>query len=72
MSSSIPDEWEELPPDPDPNRDLKYDMIDLEVVSASCGSQDYLLFIPHDEDLLRDDEFIVAAESTVCDLIEHV
>lgn len=67
MSNS---EWEDLPTDPDLERNLGYELIDLDVIRAETDS-DVLVFLPQDEDLLRDDAFILADERSVCDVVGH-
>lgn len=67
MSVPSAAEWEQLPVDPDPERDLGYSLLEWDVVEAKNGSGQ-LIFLPSDEELLRDDAFIVASESSVCDV----
>lgn len=62
-----PADWTAVPSDPDPE-DLGYEPLEWEVVSAqSCGDEQ-LLFLPADEDALREDAFIVADRAAVCDV----
>lgn len=68
---NVTPEWEQLPPDPDLVDDLGYELLDLEVLPTEDGSTQYM-FIPHDEDMIRDDAFLVAAESAICDPRDHV
>lgn len=70
MDEAVPD-WEEAPADPDPVEHLGYELLDLEVIPAGNGSRQYV-FLPHDEDMIRDDVFLVAAESAICDPRDHV
>lgn len=67
MESQQPAEWESVPTDPDPERDLGYRMLEWDVVRASNGS-DRLIFLPQDDDLLRGDAFIIADPELVCDV----
>lgn len=62
--------WEGAPRDPDLVRDLGYDLAGWEVVETQGGGEDRLVFIPSDEDLLHDAEFIVVHPDAVCDLAE--
>lgn len=62
------EDWETLPMDPDPEEDLGYEPLEWDVVSAQSNNRDQLLFLPADEDALRNDAFIVADESAVCDV----
>lgn len=60
-------DWDAVPTDPDPEQDLGYRMLDWDVVRASNGSEQ-LIFLPKDDDMLRDDAFIVVDPGTVCDV----
>lgn len=60
-------EWEDLESDPDLCRDLGYDLAAWEQFQTLDGS-DQLMFLPEDEDLLREDAFVVADEDSVVDL----
>jgi len=68
--NSRAEEWEQLPCDPDLERNLGYEMIDLEVHQPEDNS-DVLIFLPRDEDLLRDDAFVLADETAVCNVVQH-
>ena len=68
MHRSTQRDWKHVPDDPDPEEDLGYELIDLDVVSTSDGGPPRLLVLPQDENLLREQAFIVADESAVCDL----
>ena len=72
MSNAVNDEWARQPADPDPERDLNYRLVDWMSIPASQHGRDYTMFIPEEEEMLRDDEFIVIEEDDVCDLIDHV
>jgi hypothetical protein len=72
MSNRADTDWERQPADPDSREDLEYELIDWTAVSASQRGRDYVMFIPEEEEMIRDDEFIVVEESTVLDLIEQV
>ena len=61
---------ESLEADPDLDADLGYEMIELDVVRTNNGSGDVLL-LPADEELLKEDAFIVSDESAVCDLTDR-
>lgn len=60
-------DWEAVPTDPDPERDLGYRMLDWDVVRTSNGSEN-LIFLPKDDDMLRDDAFIIVDPSLVCNV----
>jgi hypothetical protein len=71
MSSDADFDWEELPPDPDLEDDFGYEMLDLEVVKAH-NSKGQFMFLPRDEDMVRNDAFVVADDSSVCDVLDHL
>jgi hypothetical protein len=60
-------DWEELPSDPDLREDLGYELLDLEAYETDG---DRILFLPKDEDMIRNEAFIVAQEEDVCSLGE--
>lgn len=62
-------EWERLPDDPDPERDLGYARASLSVVRTENGKGHYL-FLPEDERDIRDEAFIIADEKAVRQLPE--
>ncbi|QLG29549.1 hypothetical protein HUG10_16590 [Halorarum halophilum] len=57
-----------MPRDPDPESDLGYRLLDLDVLHSSDGENEHTLVLPSDEDLLRENAFIVANPGLVCDL----
>lgn len=65
-------EWEQQPDDPDPERDLGYEIVELRSVEARSGGEQHLLFLPEDEEMLRSEAFIVADPDTVLQLEDHV
>lgn len=67
MESANASEWDAVPTHPDPEQDLGYRMLDWDVVRASNGS-DRLIFLPKDDDMLRDDAFIIVDPDMVCDV----
>lgn len=67
-SSSLPRAWRDVPVDPDPKQDLGFQATDLEVVRTSGGADDHVLVLPSDDDMLRQDAFIVADAESVTDL----
>lgn len=60
-------EWERVPADPDPRTDLGYDPMDLEVMEAGDRPDD-LVVLPRDEEVLRDEAFIIVGQRGVRDL----
>ena len=63
-------QWEKLPADPDLQTDLEYSTTDWEVIETLDNSNQ-VIFMPEDEELLKDDAFIVADERITCDLGKH-
>jgi len=57
-----------VPSDPDPIGDLGYALIDLDVVHTSTNGRPQALVLPSDEDLLREDAFMVVGTEAICDL----
>jgi hypothetical protein len=68
---TVTPEWKRASVDPDPVRDLGYELVDLEVVQTRDGSGRYMV-LPGDEELLTDDAFIVASSSAICDVSDRV
>lgn len=68
MSLASRDDWEQLRMDPDPESDLGYEPREWEVLSIDSDGEHRTLFLPDDEEQLRDDAFIVADEMAVCDV----
>ncbi|MDG5776858.1 hypothetical protein VB773_22175 [Haloarculaceae archaeon H-GB2-1] len=63
-------EWKDLPTHPDLKRNLGYELIDLEVIRPENDSN-FLVFLPQDEELLRDDAFLLADEDIVCNVANN-
>lgn len=62
--------WQEIDADPDPETDLGYELDEWDVVEARSRGQDHLMFLPSDEEQLRDDAFIVADPAIVYDVVK--
>ena len=62
-------DWGRVPPDPDLSEDLGYELVEMDIIETQNGSGQ-LLFLPWDEEMIRDDSFIVATETTVENLID--
>ena len=60
--------WEALPSDP--NGELGYDLADWDVITPA-DSSDQLIFLPTEEEILKEDAFIIADEESVRDLDEQ-
>lgn len=61
-------DWRLVPANPDPADDLGYDLIDLDVLPTSVAGRSQVLVLPTDEDMLRENAFVVADDSLVRDL----
>lgn len=60
-------DWEELRSDPDVRADLGYAIAPWESIDTATESTQ-VIFMPQNEDLLKDDTFIVADQDVLCDL----
>ncbi|NEU56513.1 hypothetical protein [Halorussus sp. MSC15.2] len=63
--------WREAPRDPEPS-DLGYEMDDWEVIRARKDDRGHLMFLPEEEDMLREEAFIVADSRSVCDVMDRI
>lgn len=70
MSTTIGEAWESAASDPDPNADLGYEIQPLTVIELSERKGGRYMFLPGEEDHLRDEEFIVADPGSICRLEE--
>lgn len=59
--------WEQLPPDPDAETHLGYELDEWEEVETTDGS-DKRILLPADSEMVRDDAFIVADREALVDL----
>lgn len=62
-------DWEQLPGDPNLATDLGYAPLDLEVFEMNVD--DRLMILPRDEDMVRDDAFMIADGSALVDIDEN-
>lgn len=65
-------EWARQDDDPNLESDLDYRMDDWEVVDARNAQREQLMFLPNDEELIKEEAFIVAEPDAVCELSEIV
>lgn len=61
-------DWTRLPADPDVERDLEYRLADWNVVRTGTNGNGQYVFLPGNDELLRDEAFVVADEKSVCDV----
>lgn len=71
MPQSMSDAWRELPPNPDPLDDLGYDLIELDFIPTSTSGGEEVLVLPTDEDMLREDAFMVVDRESVMELSDQ-
>lgn len=70
MAESEPVDWKSIPADPALD-DLGYDPLELDITESTADGGHYVI-LPHDEDFLRKEAFIVAAVDDVCDLRDKI
>lgn len=61
-------DWREMPADPDLEHDLEYEIDDWKTITTQKEDTGHLMFLPEDEAMLKEDAFIVAERSAVCDV----
>lgn len=66
MTSNEFTDWSTVPSDPEPE-DLGYDPLQLEVTESTADGG-HLIILPHDEDYLREEAFIIVDLDSVTDL----
>ena len=64
-------DWESLSADPDPKDDLGYDGTEWDVIRTTQKESSHLLFLPQDEQLLKQEAFVIVNESSVVDISTH-
>ncbi|SHH02936.1 hypothetical protein [Halobaculum gomorrense] len=67
----LSDDWRELPPNPDPLDDLGYDLAELDFIPTSTSGGAEVLVLPTDDDMLREDAFLVVDKASVVDLTDR-
>lgn len=68
MSTGSHRDWGRLPRDPDPESDLGYQLLELDVLRSSDGADEHILVLPSDEDMLRENAFMVVDPDSIRDL----
>lgn len=61
-------EWEAVPDDPHPQRDLGYQGETWEMISVEQRGSEHRLFLPPEEECVWREEFVIADATLVCDL----
>lgn len=64
------EDWEAVPSDPDAGADLGYDLCDWERIDTKDGSEQ-VMFLPDDEEALKDEAFVVATRDCLASLGEN-
>lgn len=64
-------EWRQQPDDPDSAADLGYQIDDWERITAHEGEGEKFLYLPEDEELLREEAFIVVRPGDLVELQEN-
>jgi len=64
-------EWELLSADPDPAVDLGYVGTEWDVIRTDRKRNSHVLFLPKDEQLLRQEAFVIAEASAVVDIGDY-
>jgi hypothetical protein len=68
VSSTDDSDWWDVGDDPDAHADLDYELVDLDLIYTDASGREQVLVMPNDEDMLRDDAFLVADEDDLYDL----
>lgn len=58
-------DWRTVPADPDPETDLGYELLELDMITTGIEDEPSVVMLPRDEELLHDAAFIVASEDIV-------
>jgi hypothetical protein len=65
---AIKEKWRQQPDDPDPAQDLGYEIDDWERIAAHQEDSEKFLYLPEDEELLREEAFIVITPEDLVEL----
>jgi len=61
-------EWENVPIDPDPTDELGYEWGELDIITAA-DDKEKLVVLPEDEEMIREDAFIILSEDCLYDVV---
>jgi hypothetical protein len=61
-------DWWDVDEDPDAHDDLGYELVELDLIYTDASGREQVLVMPNDEDMLRDDAYLVAGEDDLYDL----
>lgn len=68
MSLNPESEWNGQPDDPDLETDLGYDIATWEVISVTSGEEEHRVLLPTDEEMLKQDSYLIVPASLVLPL----
>lgn len=68
---TVKEEWRQQPDDPDSAQDLGYQIDDWERIAAHEAESEKFLYLPEDEELLREEAFIVIQPDDLVELEEN-
>lgn len=68
---AVEEEWRKQPDDPDSAQDLGYRIDDWERITAHDAEAEKFLYLPEDEELLREEAFIVVPPEDLVELEEQ-
>jgi hypothetical protein len=71
VSAPRQDVWLEQPVDPDPAKDLGYEIVPWDVVAVESGDSDHRVVLPTDEAMLMRDAFMIIPSSMIWSLEDH-
>ena len=63
--------WKRVAADPDPAKDLGYDLANWESHRVTYRDGDRYVLVPVDEDAFDREAYIVADADAMCDTLEH-
>lgn len=72
MEGRVSDTWRELPPNPDPTEDLGYTLVELDFIPTTTSGGEEILVLPTDEEMLREEAFMVVDRRSMVELTEEV
>lgn len=65
------DQWEHVAADPDPKRNLGYELEEWETIRVDRGKSDHVVYVSRDEADRNRESFIIAGIDAVEDLIDR-
>ena len=68
--NSLEGEWDDQPDDPGGD-DLGYELDEWERIRATAADSEKFLYLPGDEELLRQEAFVVASPADIEDLVDN-